>query len=71
MGRSELVCYCRQVPKATIVAAIRGGASSPQEIANETTACTGRWCEDMNPNKRCCCVDLEALIEAYSQKGRE
>lgn len=65
----ELVCYCREVPKATIVAAIARGASSPEEIARQTTACTGGWCEHTNPKKRCCCVDLEALIEAYSGKG--
>lgn len=65
----ELVCYCREVPKATIVAAIARGASCPEEIARQTTACTGGWCEDTNPKKRCCCVDLEALIEAYSGKG--
>ncbi len=64
----ELVCYCREVPKATIVAAIAGGASSVQEIAKETTACTGGWCEETNPKKRCCCVDIEALIDAYLEK---
>lgn len=64
----ELVCYCREVPKATLVAAIARGASSPEEIARQTTACTGGWCEHTNPKKRCCCVDLEASLEVYSQK---
>ncbi|UCF69851.1 MAG: hypothetical protein JSW49_06525, partial [candidate division WOR-3 bacterium] len=61
----ELVCYCREVPKATIIAAIKRGASSVEEIAGTTTACTGGWCKETNPKKRCCCVDLEALLEAY------
>jgi hypothetical protein len=61
----ELVCYCREVPKATIVAAIKRGASSVKEIAEITTACTGGWCEETNPKKRCCCIDLEALLEVY------
>jgi bacterioferritin-associated ferredoxin len=66
----QLVCYCRQVPKATIVAAIANGASSAEEIARDTTACTGAWCEDTNPRGRCCCTELQALIEAYSGKLR-
>ncbi len=64
-GADEFVCYCREVPKATIVAAIKKGASSVKEIAEITTACTGGWCKETNPRKRCCCVDLEALLEAY------
>lgn len=66
----QLVCYCRQVPKATIVAAIAKGATSAEEIARDTTACTGAWCEDTNPRGRCCCTELQALIEAYSDKLR-
>jgi hypothetical protein len=66
----ELVCYCREVPKATIVAAIARGASSPEEIAKQTTACTGGWCEDLNPRKRCCRVDLEALLEVYAERQK-
>ena len=64
----ELVCYCREVPKTTIVAAINRGISSVEEIAQETTACTGGWCKDTNPRKRCCCTEIEALIGAYSVK---
>jgi bacterioferritin-associated ferredoxin len=63
----ELVCYCREVPKSTIIAAIERGAKSAEQIAAETTACTGAWCKDTNPKKRCCCVEIEALIEMYSR----
>ncbi len=65
----DLVCYCREVPKATIMAAIARGAKTPQEIADETTACTGGWCQDTNPKGRCCCVELEALIEAHASRS--
>jgi hypothetical protein len=65
-GAGELVCYCREVPKATVVAAIARGAASIDEIAKETTACTGHWCERVNPNGRCCCTQLEALLDAYA-----
>ncbi len=61
----EFVCYCREVTKATIVAAVRMGAPSVKEIAQVTTACTGGWCKDTNPRKRCCCTELEAILEAY------
>ena len=63
----ELVCYCREVAKATIVGAIGRGAVSVEEIAKETLACTGGWCKDTNPRKRCCCTEIEALLEAYSK----
>jgi hypothetical protein len=63
----ELVCFCKEVPKAVIVGAINNGVSSLEGIAKETTACTGNWCESKNPNKRCCRIEIMALIEAYSE----
>jgi len=62
----ELVCYCREVPKATIIDAIARGARSVEQVATETTACTGRWCKEVNPRERCCRTEIEALIECYS-----
>ncbi len=62
----DIVCFCREVPKAAIVAAIHSGLLSLEGIAKETTACTGNWCADMNPMKRCCGIEIKALIEAYS-----
>lgn len=67
----ELVCYCREVPKFTILAAIARGASSVADVSAETTACTGEWCKDTNPRKRCCCAEIESLIEVYSQTGSD
>jgi hypothetical protein len=63
----DIVCFCRVVSKAAIVAAIDSGILSLEGIAKETTACTGSWCEDINPMKRCCSVEIKALIEAYSE----
>jgi len=63
----EIVCFCREVPKAAIVATINSGVSSLEGIAKKTTACTGSWCENKNPNKRCCRIEIMALIEAYSE----
>jgi hypothetical protein len=63
----DIVCFCREVPKAAIVAAINSGILSLKGIAMETTACTGNWCEDTNPMKRCCSVEIKALIKAYSE----
>jgi hypothetical protein len=63
----DIVCYCRNVPKAAIVTAINTGILSLEGITKETAACTGDWCEDMNPEGRCCSVEIKALIEAYSE----
>jgi NAD(P)H-nitrite reductase large subunit len=63
----EFTCYCREVSKATIIAAIARGALTLEAIQRETTACTGRWCEDMNPRKKCCQVEIEALLKVYSK----
>jgi len=68
-GADELVCHCREVPKSTIIAAIARGAASVEKIAAETTACTGSWCKDTNPMKRCCRTEIESLLEVYSGKG--
>jgi hypothetical protein len=65
----EFVCYCREVPKTTIIGAISRGASSVEEVAAETTACTGRWCKELNPRKRCCSTEIKALIGCYA-RGR-
>jgi hypothetical protein len=62
----EPTCYCREVSKATLVAAIARGVSSLEAIQEETTACTGRWCKETNPRKECCHTEIEALIEVYS-----
>lgn len=63
----DIVCYCRNVPKAAIVAAIDSGILSIEGIAKETTASTGDWCDHMNPQGRCCSVEIMALIEVYSE----
>ena len=62
----ELVCYCREVPKAAIVNAVARGARSVEQVAAVTTACTGRWCKEVNPRQRCCSAEIEALVECYS-----
>jgi hypothetical protein len=64
----DLTCYCREVSKATLVVAIARGVSNLKAIQEETTACTGKWCKDLNPGKECCHKEIEALIKVYSEK---
>lgn len=51
----ELLCHCMRVERGRIVAAIRNGAESVEDLQIQTSACTGcgtcRW-------------DLEELIAA-------
>jgi hypothetical protein len=66
----ELVCYCRDVPKATIIGAIARGATTVEQVAEDTTACTGRWCNNTNPKTHCCRTEIQALIDFYAHESK-
>lgn len=57
-----IVCYCKQVPEATIVQAIRDGAHTLDAIRQATGACTGNRCMELNPKKQCCSSHILALL---------
>ena len=59
------VCFCGNVTKEQIVEAIAGGAETLEEIAMATGACRGKQKKKKNPSGRCCCEDIQALIDAY------
>ncbi len=63
---SELVCYCQQVDKGTIVDSIRRGNVSLNQIKEDTTACTGGKCKVLNPSGKCCSGDILKLIDLYT-----
>jgi NAD(P)H-nitrite reductase large subunit len=65
---SELVCYCIEVEKKTIIEAIKNGADTLSKIKESTKACTGSSCKDLNPSGKCCSKDIKNLIELYSGK---
>ena len=62
---SDLICYCCEVDKKTIVKAIKEGANTLSLIKEKTTACTGSRCKELNPNKRCCSKEINQLIRLY------
>lgn len=59
----RIVCYCINVPESRIVAAVRAGAHSLQEVKEQTGACTGGRCAEMNPTGQCCSADILEIIE--------
>jgi NAD(P)H-nitrite reductase large subunit len=63
---NNLICYCIEVNKKTIIDSIKRGNNTLQKIKDDTKACTGTDCNDKNPNKRCCSKEIKELIEIYS-----
>jgi NAD(P)H-nitrite reductase large subunit len=62
---SQIVCYCNNVTKEEIVRAIAKGAETVEGVTSLTGAGKGTECATKNPSGRCCCPDIQALIEAY------
>jgi len=66
---SETVCFCKDVTKEEIVEALKSGCNSLKEIQESTNACTGNECEKLNPEGRCCSIDIQELIRMYGTGG--
>ena len=66
LDESDLICYCIEVNKGTIVEAIRKGANTLKAIKETTRACTGNECAQKNPNRRCCSKEIKLLIDLYA-----
>jgi NAD(P)H-nitrite reductase large subunit len=67
---NELVCYCMEIDKKTIVSAIKNGANSLSDIKKVTTACTGGRCKETNPSGKCCSTDILELIRIYGNNKK-
>lgn len=65
---TEIVCYCGQVSKGSLVEAIQRGAYTLPVIKIMTGACKGKDCETLNPRSRCCAKDIQQLIALYGQR---
>lgn len=63
-----IVCYCSNVDKGRIVAAIRGGARGARAIHEATGAGFGGRCMELNPRGRCCHSDIEELVKLQGVK---
>ena len=63
LSDNDWICYCLKIDKKTINEAIRGGATTLKEIKERTTACTGNDCAVLNPRRRCCSKEINALLK--------
>ena len=58
----EIICYCKNISKKTILSAISNGAKTLKDIQKMTTACTGNKCKELNPSGKCCSEDILKLL---------
>jgi NAD(P)H-nitrite reductase large subunit len=65
LSSDDLICYCCDVNKQTIIASIKNGNNTLKKIKEDTKACTGDECVKLNPNKRCCSKEINQLIKLY------
>lgn len=59
----KMICYCKQVTQKEIEAAIKLGAKTLSEIQENTGACTGNQCKELNPSGKCCSGDINRLLK--------
>jgi NAD(P)H-nitrite reductase large subunit len=64
---SEVVCYCQDIDKKTIVDSIGRGNNTLNLIREDTSACTGGNCTVNNPSGTCCSGDIMELVRLYSK----
>jgi NAD(P)H-nitrite reductase large subunit len=60
----EPVCWCSDVSKRAIVDVIRNGASSMDDIRQQTEACTQGRCKELSSRGRCCSKEIKVLLDA-------
>ena len=70
MENNELICYCDNVTKGQIIAAMEAGAKTLRDIKEMTGACCSCKCAEMNPSGKCCAQDIAKVMKEYllSQK---
>lgn len=68
MQSSKIMCYCSNVTKEQIIAAITNGAQTLDDIRKVTDACTIGRCKELSPRKRCCSSDILRLLKESSGK---
>jgi NAD(P)H-nitrite reductase large subunit len=49
---NEIVCYCSNITKGSIITAIQNGAHNLDDIKMITGACTIGKCKELSPRKR-------------------
>ena len=67
MYNDEIVCYCSNITKKQILAALYNGAKTLGDIRRTTGACTVGKCKEMSPRKKCCSPIIMEIIEKYNR----
>jgi NAD(P)H-nitrite reductase large subunit len=67
----EVICYCANVTKSEIEAAIFKGARTLKDIQEVTGACLGNQCKELNPKGRCCSVEINALLNREEEPPKK
>lgn len=67
---SKTICYCKNVNEEQILDAIGKGAKTLKDIKEQTGACTGNQCKQLNPSGKCCSGEIEGLLNRpHQSKG--
>ena len=67
-SEDEIICYCQNVSKKEIVAALESGASSLADVQRITRAGTGSRCKELNSKGVCCHRDIVDLLNSFNKK---
>lgn len=70
MENHELVCYCDNVTKGQILAAMEQGAKTLKDIKQMTGACTSCRCAELNPSGKCCAQDIALVMKEYLENNK-
>lgn len=65
MENQDLVCYCDNVTKGEIIAAMEQGAKTLSDIKKMTGACMTCRCAELNPSGKCCSRDIAMVMKEY------
>lgn len=68
MENQEMVCYCANVTKGDIVAAMDKGAKTFEDIRKMTGACTEGNCKELSPRKTCCSPIILQVMKEYENE---
>ena len=70
MENNDLICYCDNVTKGQIIAAMEAGAKTLKDIKQMTGACTSCKCAELNPSGKCCAQDIAKVMKEYLVNNR-
>lgn len=68
MDNQEIVCYCSNITKGQILAALERGAETLSDIREKTGACTLGKCKELSPRRKCCSTIIIEIIEQYNKE---